>query len=186
MYKVLWELIPHAVQSKRKCESHDSCVCIAWFSACECQKKSVVYETECRHIAVQRGKQDQNHIIIAELKHTSDIIFNTFWNGKPVQFFQERCWVVVAAGVPRERVLQQNNRVTEGNGCRMVSRKTKMEREEILFCRRSVWADWFSVIHDFTVLSLHALNSSVRLVASLRGADFWSCVSSAESRWFTE
>ena len=31
-------------------------------------------------------------------------------------------------------------------------------------------------------LSLHALNSSVRLVTSLRGADFWSCVSSAESR----
>ena len=28
--------------------------------------------------------------------HTSDFIFNTFWNGKPVQFLQERCWVVVA------------------------------------------------------------------------------------------
>ena len=27
--------------------------------------------------------------------HTSDFILNTFWNGKPVQFFQERCWVVV-------------------------------------------------------------------------------------------
>ena len=22
-------------------------------------------------------------------------ILNTFWNGEPVQFFQERCWVVV-------------------------------------------------------------------------------------------
>ena len=27
--------------------------------------------------------------------HTSDFILNTFWNGTPVQFFQERCWVVV-------------------------------------------------------------------------------------------
>ena len=27
--------------------------------------------------------------------HTSDFILNTFWNGKPVQFLQERCWVVV-------------------------------------------------------------------------------------------
>ena len=27
--------------------------------------------------------------------HTSDFIFNTFWNGKPVQFFQERCCVVM-------------------------------------------------------------------------------------------
>ena len=44
------------VQSKRKHESHDSCVCIAG-----CQKKSVVYETECRHVAVEKGKQDQNH-----------------------------------------------------------------------------------------------------------------------------
>ena len=51
------------VQSKRRCESHESCVCIAGFPACGCQKKSVLYETECRHAAVQRGKQDQNHDI---------------------------------------------------------------------------------------------------------------------------
>ena len=25
-------------------------------------KKSVVYETECRHAAVQRGKQNKNHL----------------------------------------------------------------------------------------------------------------------------
>ena len=37
------------VQSKRKCESHESCVCIVGFPACGCQKKSEVYETECRH-----------------------------------------------------------------------------------------------------------------------------------------
>ena len=34
------------VQSKRKHESHDSYVCIAGFSACGCQKKSVVYKKE--------------------------------------------------------------------------------------------------------------------------------------------
>ena len=57
------------VQSKRKCGSLESCVCIVGFPACGCQKKSVVYEMECRHEAVQRGK--------------------------PVQFFQERCCVVM-------------------------------------------------------------------------------------------
>ena len=44
---------------------------------------------------------------------------------------------------------------------------------------------WFSVIHDF-MSSVHTLSSLVRLVTSLRGADFWSCVSSAKSWWFTE
>ena len=44
---------------------------------------------------------------------------------------------------------------------------------------------WFSVIHVF-MLSVYALSSLVRLVTSLRGADFWSCVSSAKSWWFTE
>ena len=50
------------VKSKRRCGSHESCVCIVEFPACGCQKKSVVYEMECRHAAVQRGKQDQNHL----------------------------------------------------------------------------------------------------------------------------
>ena len=31
------------VQSKRKCESHESCICILDFQACRCQKKSVVH-----------------------------------------------------------------------------------------------------------------------------------------------
>ena len=43
---------------------------------------------------------------------------------------------------------------------------------------------WFSVIHVMS--SVHALSSLVRLVTSLRGADFWSCVSFAKSWWFTE
>ena len=37
------------VLSKRKCESHDFCVS-AGFSECWSQKKSVVYEAECRHV----------------------------------------------------------------------------------------------------------------------------------------
>ena len=49
----------------------------------------------------------------------------------------------------------------------------------------SLSLSWFSVIHVF-MLSVHALSSLVRLVTSLRGADFWSCVSSAKSWWFTE
>ena len=37
-------------------------VCIVGLSAYGYQKKSVVYETECRRVAGQRGKQDQNHL----------------------------------------------------------------------------------------------------------------------------
>ena len=52
MSKVLWGVNSRCgVQSKRKCENHESCVCIVGFSACGCQKKSVVYETVCRQLA---------------------------------------------------------------------------------------------------------------------------------------
>ena len=40
------------VQSKRRCESHESYICIVGFPACKCQKKSIVYEMECTHAAV--------------------------------------------------------------------------------------------------------------------------------------
>ena len=61
--KVLSEWIPNVVsKARKKCKSHDSCVCIAGFSACGCRKKSVVHQTECRHVAVQRVKQDLNHL----------------------------------------------------------------------------------------------------------------------------
>ena len=78
------------VQSKRRHElSHDSCVCIAGFSACGCQKKSVVYETECRHLAVHKGKQDQREIIA--LKHIQATLYLIRSEmGKPVQFFARR------------------------------------------------------------------------------------------------
>ena len=61
------------VQSKRKRESHESSVCIARFSACGCKKKSVMYETECRHLAVHKGKQDQREIIA--LKHIQATLY---------------------------------------------------------------------------------------------------------------
>ena len=39
-------------------------------------------------------------------------------------------------------VRAKSNRVREGNCMQKVSRKTKREREVLLFCRRSVWADF--------------------------------------------
>ena len=64
------------VQSKRKCKSHESCVCIAGFSACGCQKKSVVSETECRHVAVREVSRIRT--IYGIETQTSDFIFNAF------------------------------------------------------------------------------------------------------------
>ena len=61
--KVLWEWIPNlGSKARESAKSHVSCVCIAGFSACGCQKKSVVYGMECRHVAVQKGKPDQYHL----------------------------------------------------------------------------------------------------------------------------
>ena len=62
------------VQKKRRCESHESCVCIVGFPACGCQKKSVVYETECRHAAVQRGKHAGPEPLIT-LKHIQATLY---------------------------------------------------------------------------------------------------------------
>ena len=53
------------------------------------------------------------------------------------------------------------------------------------FVLSSLSLSWFSVIHAL-MSSVHAQSSLVRLSISLRGADFWSCVSSAKSWWFTE
>ena len=49
------------VQSKRKCESHVTCVVLLDFQ-CACVRRSVVYETECRQVAAERGKQDKKHL----------------------------------------------------------------------------------------------------------------------------
>ena len=95
--KVLWVWIPNVGSEAREGVKATSCAfALLDFSACGCQKKGVVYEMECRHVAVQRGKQDRNHLQHWNTCKQLHYILNMFWNGKPVQFFQERCWVVVA------------------------------------------------------------------------------------------
>ena len=47
--KVLWDVNSKCgVQSKRKCESHESCICAAGFSACGCQNGGRVEGEACR------------------------------------------------------------------------------------------------------------------------------------------
>ena len=196
-------------------------------------------------------------------------MFNMFWNGKPVHFFQERCWALVAGcrenescskvlnflerlddrirctheetvaivepwehiggnkslgcilsekpadwtnafklkisslidfydmllhgqvwvknvskvpGRIREGdiVRAKSNQVREGNGGWFQGRWNRKRRASVL---SSLSLSWFSVINVF-MSSVHASSCLVRLVTSLRGKDFWSCVSSAKSWWF--
>ena len=65
----------YGVQGKRKCENHEFCVCIAGFSECGCQNKSVMYETECRRVAVYRGKEDQKPLNFIELIHIQATLY---------------------------------------------------------------------------------------------------------------
>ena len=76
-----------------------------------------------------------------------------------------------------EFVRAKSNRIREGNGRRFHERRKGKEKS---FCFVVVESELNSVIHIF-LSSVHALSSLVRLVTSLRGADFWSCVSSAKS-----
>ena len=69
------------------------------------RKKSVVYETECRHVAVQRGKQDQNHL---EHWNTYKRLYTWYvlkWEASAVF---PRQVLSAGGGVPREQVLQQS------------------------------------------------------------------------------
>ena len=95
------------VQSKKRCESHESCVCMVGFSAHGCQKKSRVSEMECRHVAVQRDKQDQHCSIDT---HTSIFILNyesvLKWKASAVSPGEV---LGGGDGVPREQVLQQSS-----------------------------------------------------------------------------
>ena len=68
----------YGVQSKRKCERHGTCIRIAGFSACTCQKKSVVEYRHVRCSTVQSGKQDQNHLMISIETHTTYIVTSNF------------------------------------------------------------------------------------------------------------
>ena len=57
-------------QSKRKCESHETCVYIAGFSACGYQKKSVVYEMDF--------KRQNNTTLTGEKSLNGDFLFFIF------------------------------------------------------------------------------------------------------------
>ena len=160
--------------------------------------------------------------------HTSDFILNTFWNGKPVQFFQERCCVVMTGCQENKSCskvlnflerLDDRIRCTHKETVAVVKPWKDVGSNKSLGCVFSEKpADWtnafkleISSLADFYYVLLHGQfwvkNESkvpgriregdvvrgksnrvrvVRLVTSLRGADFWSCVSSAKSWWFTE
>ena len=83
------------VQSKESTKAMTLAFVLLDFSACGCQKKSVVYEMECIDM-LQFKKVSRTRTTYSIGTHTSDYIFNTFWNGKPEQFFQERYWVLMA------------------------------------------------------------------------------------------
>ena len=70
----------------------------------------------------------------------------------------------------------KSNRVREGNAGRFQGRQKGKENS---FCFVVKFGLIFA-IHVF-MSSVHAQSSLVRLVTSLRGADFWSCVSSTKS-----
>ena len=64
-------------------------VCIARFSACGCQKKSVVYEAECIQFTKVSLTQEQTKSFIA-LKAAQ------FWTRRPI-YTQVHVWTVVVA-----------------------------------------------------------------------------------------
>ena len=65
----------------------------------------------------------------------------------------------------------KNNRVRDGNGGRFQGRRKGKQKNFCFFVVK------FELIlgHHVLMSSVHALNSMVRLVTSLRGADFRSC-----------
>ena len=108
-------------------------------------------------------------------------------------FLQEQFWIKNESKVPsriRERdvVTTKSNRVREGNGGGLWWRKGEEKSScfvvvefELIFCHPC-----FDVICACTEVFVFVFLFLVRLSISLRGADFWSWVSSAKSWWFTE
>ena len=80
-------------------------------------------------------------------------------------------------------VRAKSNWIREGNGGGFERRRKGNEKS---FCLVVVPFELIFRHPCFFMSSVHALSSLVRLVTSLRGADFWSCVSSAKSWWLTE
>ena len=55
------------VQSKRRWDSHESCVRIVRYLACGCQKRSVAYETECRHLDLPFHQQTGSIVCVFQM-----------------------------------------------------------------------------------------------------------------------
>ena len=64
-------------KAKEITKYHESCVSVVGFSACRCQKKSVLYETECRLVAFQLSKQDQQFIASIVLVYSHPAVCRT-------------------------------------------------------------------------------------------------------------
>ena len=91
--KVLWEWIPNVGSKAREGTKAISLVFVlldfqhVGVRRVECTRRSVDMQ-QFREVSRTRTTHSTE-------THTSDFILNMLWNGKPVQFFQERCWVVV-------------------------------------------------------------------------------------------
>ena len=93
--KVLWEWIPN-VRSKAR-ESAEA-MSLAFVLLVFSQHVGVRRRAYCTRWSVdmqQFREVSRTRTIYSTETHTNDFILNTFWNGKPVQFFQERSCVVM-------------------------------------------------------------------------------------------
>ena len=101
-------------------------------------------------------------------------------------FLHGQFWVKNESKVPsriRERMLWQPRVIESGREMAAGFDEEKKEKRRASVLSSLSWS-WFPVIYAL-ILSVHARSSLMRLSISLRGADFWSCVSSAKSWWFT-
>ena len=103
------------VESKRRFGSHESCVCIVGFPACGCQKKSVVYETECIDMKHSERKAEPEPFIA--LKHIQATLYSIRSEmGSQCSFFFPGEVLSGGDGVPREQVLQQSSEFSGEDG----------------------------------------------------------------------
>ena len=90
--RVLWEWIPNVGSKAREgAKAMSLALALLDFQHAGFRRRAYSYET-CRHAAVQSETVSMTRTTYSTETHTSDFILNTFWNGKPVQFFQEWWW----------------------------------------------------------------------------------------------
>ena len=92
---LLWIAVSSAKRSKAR--DGEKAMSLAFVSL-DFQHAGVRRRVQCtrRSVDMQQFREvSRTRTIYSTETHTSDFILNMFWNGKPVQFFQERCWVVV-------------------------------------------------------------------------------------------